>query len=159
MRIVFPGTFDPITLGHEALIRRIASVFDEIVIGVAAGVHKSPFFTLEERLELTISAFADDSAIHVHPFNGLLVQFMAEQQSNIIVRGIRAISDFEFESQIADINHVLNKQIETVFFLPDRDYIFLSSSIVREVAILGGDVSELVSPMVAQKLQTKLNLK
>lgn len=158
MRVVFPGTFDPITLGHEALIRRIASVFGEVIIGVAAGVHKSPFFTLDERLELTTAAFNDNKNIQIFPFNGLLAQFMQEKNSNVIVRGIRAISDFEFESQIADINHVLNKNVETIFFLPDRDYIYLSSSIVREVAILGGDVSELVSPFVAKKLKQKLNI-
>ena len=156
MRVVFPGTFDPITLGHEGLVRRVASIFDEVVVGVAAGVHKNAFFPLEERVEMTTRAFAEIDNVRVAAFGGLLANFMREQGSRIIIRGVRVVADFEFESQLSDINKNLNRELETIFFLPDRDYIYLSSSIVREVARLGGVVTPFVSQYVAGRLLEKL---
>lgn len=156
MKVIFPGTFDPITRGHEALIRRISSVFGEVIVGVARGVHKKTFFSHEERVDITQRVFAVDSNIQVHGFDGLLVNFMAEKNIKIVARGVRAVADFDFEYQFANISRLLNKNIETVFFMPEGNYVYLSSSIVREVASLGGDVSELVSPIVLTQLQKKI---
>lgn len=150
---IFPGTFDPITYGHEALAARAAAVFDELIIGVAAGVHKQSFFSLEHRMQLVRRSFADISNIRVELFSGLLADFVRSQKCKVIVRGIRVVSDFEFESQLADINKALDHRLETVFFLPDRDFIYLSSTMVREVAQLGGDVEPFVSPHVADALK------
>ena len=156
-RAVFPGTFDPITLGHESLAQRAAQVFEELIVGVAAGVHKRSFFSLDERLRLTESVFADVGNIRVRAFDGLLADFMRQQNCRTIVRGLRAVSDFEFESQLADINKALDRELETVFFLPDRNFIYLSSTVVREVAMLGGEVGSFVSPIVGAQLREKLS--
>lgn len=155
---IFPGTLDPITLGHESLVRRAAAVFDQLIVGVAAGVHKESFFTLDERVALAREVFADDANVQVLPFEGLLADFMRQQQCKVVVRGVRVVSDFEFESQLADINKALDKQLETIFFLPDREFIYLSSTMVREVAALGGDISKFVSPPAAAALRRKFNL-
>lgn len=157
-RAVFPGTFDPITRGHEVLARRASAVFDELIVGVAAGVHKTAFFSLDERLQLVRQAFFTIDNITVLPFEGLLASFMNEQHSKVIVRGIRVISDFEFEAQLADINKMLDNTLETVFFLPDREYVHLSSTMVREIARLGGDIDKFVSPAVAAALRAKAGL-
>ena len=156
-RAIFPGTLDPITLGHESLVRRAAMVFDGIIVGVAAGVHKQSFFTLDERVALAKEVFADDHKVTVLPFEGLLADFMQQQQCYVVVRGVRVMSDFEFESQLADINKALDDRLETVFFLPDREFIYLSSTTVREVAALGGDTSKFVSPPAAEALRKKFN--
>ena len=156
-RVVFPGTFDPITRGHEVLAQRAARVFDELIVGVAAGVHKESFFTLQERLQLTTESFAATANIHVFSFEGLLANFMRQQQSRVVIRGLRAVSDFEFESQLASINKALDDELETVFFLPDHDFIYLSSTVVREVGLLRGDVQKFVSPHVARALWQKLH--
>lgn len=152
-RAIFPGTFDPITLGHESLARRAARIFDDIIVGVAAGVHKQSFFPLDERLQLAQESFAGDGSIRALPFDGLLADFMRAQRCHVMIRGVRVVSDFEFESQLADINKALDERLETIFFLPDRDFIYLSSTIVREVAALGGDVGKFVSPHVAARLR------
>lgn len=154
-RAVFPGTFDPITRGHEALARRAAAVFDELVVGVAAGIHKRAFFSLEERVALARESFAGEGRIRPTSFDGLLADFMRREDCCVIIRGVRVVSDFEFESQLADINRALDGRLETIFFLPNREYIYLSSTMVREVAQLGGDVGAFVSPHVACELTRK----
>lgn len=157
-RAVFPGTFDPVTKGHESIARRAAAVFDELIIGVAAGVHKRAFFTLDERMSLTANCFRRTKNIRVDSFDGLLADFMHKHDCKIIVRGLRAVADFEFESQMANVNRVLDPHLETLFFFPDRDFTHLSSTMVREIAILGGDVQRFVSPHVARLLKQKLKL-
>lgn len=157
-KAVFPGTFDPITRGHESLVRRAAAVFDEIIVGVAAGLHKASLFTLEERLHLVQTVFAQEDRIRAVPFDTLLADFMHQQQCKVVIRGVRVVSDFEFEAQLADINKALDSTLETVFFLPDKDFIYLSSTIVREIAQLGGDIEKFVSPVAAAALRQKLNL-
>ncbi len=155
IRAVFPGTFDPITLGHEALVMRASGLFDEVVVAVAAGVHKRAVFTLEERVEMARMSFSADN-IRAEPFSGLLADFMRAQQSRIILRGLRAVSDFEFESQLAHINKTLDDDLETLFLPPSNEYIHLSSTTVREVALLGGDVTKFVSSHVAGALLRKV---
>ena len=155
-KVVLPGTFDPVTRGHEALIARAAKLFGTVVVGVAAGVHKKTVFSLGERLDMAAQATADIGNVEVIAFEGLLADFLRQQQSRTLVRGIRAVSDFEFESQLADTNRALIGDVETVFLLPDRDYIYVSSGIVREIALLGGEVEKFVSPHVAQRLRQKL---
>ena len=155
-RAVFPGTFDPITLGHEALVKRAAQVFDEIIVGVARGVHKRAVFSTEERVELATASFADNDNIRVAAFDGLLAEFVRAQQCRVILRGLRAVSDFEFESQLFHVNRILDGGIEMLFMPPDSDYIYVSSTIVREIAQLGGDAQKFVSPHVAAALTAKL---
>ena len=155
-RAVFPGTFDPVTLGHEALIKRAAGVFDEIIVGVARGVHKEAVFTTEERVALVEESFSKNENIKVAAFDGLLADFMRAQQCSVILRGLRAVSDFEFESQLFHVNRTLDGEIETLFMPPDSDFIYVSSTIVREIAQLGGDAQKFVSPHVARALSAKL---
>ncbi len=154
-RAVFPGTFDPITLGHEALVRRAAQVFDEIIVGIARGVHKRAAFSTEERMALAAESFADSDNIRVAAFDGLLADFVRAQDCRVILRGLRAVSDFEFESQLFHVNRILDGGIETLFMPPDSDYIYVSSTIVREIAQLGGDAHKFVSPHVAAALAAK----
>ena len=155
IRAVFPGTFDPLTLGHEALIARAAGLFDEVVVAVAAGVHKRAMFSLEERVRMTRESFSE-GGVSVTSFDGLLANFLRARDIRIILRGMRAISDFEFELQLAHINKTLDDNIETLFLPPSREYIHLSSTMVREVALLGGDVSRFVSSHVAAAMMKKI---
>jgi pantetheine-phosphate adenylyltransferase len=155
---IYPGTFDPLTRGHEDLVRRALSIFDEVVVAVAAGGHKRPFFSLDERVEIATQVFADVPTVRVEGFSGLLMTFMAQQKANIILRGLRAVSDFEYEFQLAGMNRNLNPGVETVFMTPAEQFMFISASMVREIAQLGGDVSQFVQPLVAQKLQAKIEL-
>lgn len=157
IRAVFPGSFDPITLGHEALVWRSSGVFDEVIVAVAAGVHKKTIFSLEERLQMARQSFASVDNIQTLSFDGLLADFLRRQNSRIILRGLRAISDFEFESQLSHINKMLDGNLETLFLPPSHEYIHLSSTIVREVAQLGGDVRKFVSPHVAEALLKKIS--
>lgn len=154
-RAVFPGTFDPITLGHEALVRRAAQVFDEIIVGVARGVHKRAVFSTEERVALAAESFAGYDNIRVAAFDGLLAEFVRSCDCRVILRGLRAVSDFEFESQLFHVNRILDGGIETLFMPPDSDYIYVSSTIVREIAQLGGDAHKFVSKHVAAALAAK----
>ena len=155
---VYPGTFDPLTRGHEDLVRRALSIFDEVVVAVAAGGHKQPFFSLDERVEIATQVFADAAGVRVEGFSGLLMTFMAQQRANIILRGLRAVSDFEYEFQLAGMNRNLNPGVETVFMTPAEQFMFISASMVREIAQLGGDVSQFVQPLVVQKLHAKIQL-
>lgn len=154
---VYPGTFDPITNGHTDLVRRACVLFDSVVVGVAVrGGGKQPFFDLAERVELAQQSLERVPNAKVHGFDGLLVDFARQQGAKAILRGLRAVSDFEFEFQLASMNRRLDDQFETIFMTPSEEHTFISSSLVREIASLGGDVSRFVSPPVAEALQTKL---
>jgi pantetheine-phosphate adenylyltransferase len=152
---VYPGSFDPITKGHEDLIHRSLAFVDKLVVAVAVNVSKQPLFTLDERVAL-IKQTARDTAIEVRAFDGLLVDFARSVGATVIVRGLRAVSDFEYEFQMALMNRTLAPKLETVFLVPAFDLTYLSSSLVREVARFGGDVSALVHPAVQQALRQKL---
>lgn len=149
---IYPGSFDPVTFGHLDVIARAAEMFDRLVVGVAVSEAKNPLFSVDERAELIRGALGTDSRIEVHCFNGLLVEFAASQGSSIIIRGLRAVSDFEFEFQLALMNRRLAPKVETVFLTPKEDFTFLSSRIVKEVARMGGDVSPFVPCNVAAQL-------
>ena len=151
---VYPGTFDPLTRGHEDLVRRAASLFDQVVVGVAHSKNKRPFFTLQERLEIAEEVLGHYPNVRVRSFDGLLKDFAREQNARVIVRGLRAVSDFEYEFQMAGMNRHLLPDVETLFMTPSDQYQFISGTIVREIAILGGDVSKFVFPSVERWLHT-----
>ena len=156
MRIaVYAGSFDPITRGHEDLIRRSLAFVDQIVVAVATNISKQPLFTLEERVAFVRAAVGDDPRIDVKQFNGLLVDFARAVGATLIIRGLRAVADFEYEFQMALMNRHLAPGLETVFMVPSLDTTYISSSLVREVARFGGDVSGLVHPVIAAALRSK----
>lgn len=150
---MYPGTFDPITLGHEDLVRRAAILFDKVVVAIAADTgSKTPMFSVDERVDMARAALADLDNVEVQRYGGLTVDFAQENGLRVIIRGLRAVSDFEYEFQLANMNRHLTDKVETAFLTPTEKYTFISSSLVREVAELGGDVSEFVSPEVGQAL-------
>ncbi|PKO47757.1 MAG: pantetheine-phosphate adenylyltransferase [Betaproteobacteria bacterium HGW-Betaproteobacteria-22] len=153
---VYPGTFDPITLGHEDLVRRAAHLFDEVVVAVAGSTNKTTLFTLDERVRLAQAVFSMYANVRVIGFSGLLMQFVQAQQAQIVIRGLRAASDFEYEFQLAGMNRKLYPKLETMFLTPSDEYMFVSSSLVREVARLGGDVNQFVSKTVEDAIKQKL---
>ena len=153
---IYPGTFDPVTRGHIDIVRRALKMFDHVVIGVADSPAKMPFFNLDERLDMLQTVFAEDEKVKVRPFSGLLIDFARDNNATIIVRGLRAISDFEYEVQLAGMNRSLAPEIETVFLTAAQRYAFVSSSLVREIARLDGDVSEFLHPEILQRLSSKL---
>ena len=153
---VYPGTFDPITTGHTDLIKRAARFYDRLVIAVADNRNKNTLFNLEERLALVEKVLVDFDNVEVCGFNTLLVDFVHEVGGNVLLRGLRAVSDFEYEFQLASMNRKLAPEIETMFMTPAEQYAFISSSLVKEVSALGGDVSEFVHPLVANALKKKL---
>ena len=155
IRAVYPGTFDPITNGHEDLIQRASRLFDEVVVGVAHSQAKRPFFSLEERVGLAREVLAPYKNVSVMGFTGLLSEFVKEQTATVILRGLRAVSDFEYEFQLAGMNRHLYPEMETIFLTPSEQHMFISATLVREIAILGGDVSQFVHPLVAKKLKQK----
>ena len=154
-KIIYPGTFDPLTRGHEDLVRRAAGIFDAVVLAVAANVNKQPFFSLQERVAMARETLADLDNVEVHHFDGLLVDYVREQRTNMVLRGLRAVSDFEYEFQLAGMNRSLSPGLETVFLTPAEQYMFISASMVREIARLGGDVSTFVHPLIAARLAAK----
>ena len=155
-RAIYPGSFDPVTNGHLDVIERARKLFDEVIVAVAYNDQKQPFFTLEERLELLRKAIGDREHVKVSPLDGLLVHFAIAQKSTAVIRGLRAISDFEFEFQMALMNRKLEETVETIFLMPKEDYTYLSSRIVKEIAQLGGDVSTFVPGAVKHALAKKL---
>ncbi|MCA9738647.1 MAG: pantetheine-phosphate adenylyltransferase [Gemmatimonadota bacterium] len=151
---LYPGSFDPVTLGHEDIARRALQLADRVIVAVAetATQIKRTRFTVDERLELLATSFADEPSIEVARFSGLLVDFARSTGATLVVRGLRAVSDFEYEFQMAQMNRALHAELETVFLVPNHDYDYLSSSLVREVAALGGDVTRFVAPHVLAAL-------
>ncbi|HEY9269005.1 MAG TPA: pantetheine-phosphate adenylyltransferase [Methylotenera sp.] len=155
---VYPGTFDPITLGHEDLVRRAAHLFDDVIVAVAGSTSKATLFSLDERVELAQQVFGNYDNVKVVGFGGLLMQFVQEQQAQIVIRGLRAASDFEYEFQLAGMNRKLYPKLETMFLTPSDEYMFVSSSLVREVAKLGGEVDQFVSKAVEAAIKKKLKV-
>jgi len=153
---VFPGTFDPITLGHEDMLRRAAQLFDRVIVAVAAGHHKKSLFSVQERLDMARAALASVPEVEVLEFHGLLRDFVQLQQAQVMVRGVRSATDFDYEMQLAGMNRQLMPTVETVFLPPNDKYQFISSTLVREIATLGGAVDAFVSPGVNQRLLDKL---
>lgn len=149
---MYPGTFDPITLGHEDLVRRANRLFDKVVVAIAANPGKEPMFRLDERVELARSVLKDFENVEVTGYEGLTVDFARANDLQVIVRGLRAISDFEYEFQLANMNRHLTDEVETAFLTPNEKYTYISSSLVREVCSMGGDISEFVSPSVGAAL-------
>jgi pantetheine-phosphate adenylyltransferase len=154
-RAIYPGTFDPITNGHTDLVRRAAGIFDQVLVAVANNPRKAPMFTLEERIDLSRRVLADIPNVEVTGYEGLTVDFMRERGIRIVVRGLRAVSDFEFEFQLANMQRHLLPEMETVFLTPQEQFTFISSTMVREIAVFGGSVSEFVDPVVAAALRGK----
>ncbi|MEW6694467.1 Phosphopantetheine adenylyltransferase [Tepidimonas thermarum] len=152
---VYSGTFDPITLGHEDVIRRAASLFDRLIVAVAVAHHKQTLFALEERLAMAAAALADCPGVRVLPFEGLIMDFCRTHGAVAVVRGIRNVTDFDYEAQMAAMNAKLLPTVQTVFLLPSPPVQCISSTLVREIAKLGGDVTAMVSPGVAQRLQQR----
>ena len=154
-RAMYPGTFDPVTNGHNDLVRRACRIFDKVVIAIAANPGKAPLFTLEQRVDLVKRVLADVPNVEVTGYTGLTVDFARTHGLNVIVRGLRAVSDFEFEFQLATMSRHLNDQVETVFLTPTEQFNFVSSTLIREIASLGGNVGEFVHPIVAEALRNR----
>lgn len=155
-KAIYPGTFDPMTRGHEDLVRRAAKLFDKVVVAVAADSGKAPFFSLNDRIEMAQAVLRDCQNIEVAGFSGLLTEFLYQQKARIILRGLRAVSDFEYEFQLAGMNRCLYPDVETVFLTPSEQYMFISATIVREIARLGGDAGKFVHPIVAERLRKRV---
>jgi pantetheine-phosphate adenylyltransferase len=152
--VVYPGTFDPITRGHEDVVRRAAGLFGEVIVAVAES-RAHTLFSLEERVDMAREVFADFANVRVEGFNGLLMNFVQAHDARVVLRGLRAVSDFEYEFQLAGMNRNLYPEVETLFLTPAEQYTFISATMVREVARFGGDVGKFVSPLVAARLQQK----
>jgi pantetheine-phosphate adenylyltransferase len=156
LTVVYPGTFDPFTRGHEDLVRRAARLFDHVVVGIADSESKRPFFTTAERIDMTREVLAPFSNVEVKSFSGLLMDFVMAQKARVVLRGLRAVSDFEYEFQMAGMNRNLYPDVETLFLTPAEQYTFISSTIVREVAKFGGNVSGFVAPIVGERMRVKV---
>ena len=156
-KILYPGTFDPITNGHVDLVIRAVKLFDEVIIAVALGHHKKPLFDFDERVDMVKTVFADLPQVSVVGFEGLLVDFMRIQGATAVLRGLRAMSDFEYEFQLANMNRELDENFEAVFLTPSQNYSFISSTMIREVAKLGGDITKFVPACVKQAFAQKFN--
>jgi len=150
---VYPGTFDPITNGHHDLVRRAAGIFDRVIVAIAANPNKAPMFPLDARVDMARRVLHDLPNVAVMGYSGLTVEFARANNAAVVVRGLRAVSDFEFEFQLANMNRHMVREIETVFLTPQEQFTFISSSLVREIAVLGGDVREFVHPLVEAELK------
>ncbi|MBM3359275.1 MAG: pantetheine-phosphate adenylyltransferase [Betaproteobacteria bacterium] len=155
-KAVYPGTFDPITLGHQDLVRRACRLFDKLIVAVADSTGKQPFFNRDERVDMAREALKDLKNVEVMGFSGLLMSFAQQHGARVVIRGLRAVSDFEYEFQLAGMNRRMYPDVETVFLTPGEQYMFISATIVREISILGGDVRHFVPPHVAERLQAKI---
>ena len=153
---VYPGTFDPMTLGHEDVIRRATNLFDRVIVAVAAGHHKKAMFTLNERIEMAREALTHLPQVEIESFSGLVRDFVVSRGAKAMVRGLRTVTDFDYEFQLAGMNRSLMPDVETVFLTPSDKYQFISSTFVREIAVLGGEVDKFVSPSVQQRLMDKV---
>jgi pantetheine-phosphate adenylyltransferase len=156
IRAVYPGTFDPLTRGHEDLVRRASRLFDNLILAIADSRAKRPFFTLSERIDMAQQALGDVKNLTITGFTGLLTDFVQAQNASVVLRGLRAVSDFEYEFQLAGMNRDLNPEMETVFLTPGEQHMFISATLVREIATLGGDVSKFVHPLVRERLTAKV---
>ena len=157
--VIYPGTFDPLTRGHEDLVRRASLLFQKVVVAVAASAGKGPIFSLEERVGLAQGVLGRYDNVEVVGFDGLLMDFVRARGARVILRGLRAVSDFEYEFQMAGMNRKLFPDVETVFMTPDEEHMFISATMVREIARIGGDVSQFVQPSVLKQLRLKLERK
>lgn len=155
IKAVYPGTFDPLTRGHEDLVRRASMLFDGLILAIADSKAKKPYFTLDERIAMAREVLADVKNLQVVGFTGLLTDFVRKQGARVVLRGLRAVSDFEYEFQLAGMNRNLYPEMETIFLTPSEQHMFISATLVREIASLGGDVSEFVHPLVAKRLKQK----
>lgn len=153
--VIYPGTFDPIHLGHEDIIRRAAALFGAVIVAVAMAHHKKTLFSLEERLAMARDAVAQWPHVRVEPFDGLVTQFALQQGAQVMVRGVRSATDLAYEHQLADMNRKLAPAVDTIFFTPDSRWQSISSTLVREIALLGGDAAQFVAPSVWDRLQAK----
>ena len=153
LKVVYPGTFDPFTKGHEDLVRRAAKLFDQVIVGIADSESKRPMFTAAERIAMTREVLAAYPNEEVAGFSGLLMDFLRSQGARIILRGLRAVSDFEYEFQMAGMNRKLYPDVETIFLTPGEQYMFISATMVREIAALGGDVSHFANPVILSRLR------
>jgi pantetheine-phosphate adenylyltransferase len=156
LKVVYPGTFDPFTRGHEDLVRRAAKLFDRVVVGIADSDNKKPMFSTAERIAMTREVLVGSPNIEVAGFSGLLMDFVHSVGASVIVRGLRAVSDFDYEFQMAGMNRNLYPEVETLFLTPGEQYMFVSATIVREIARFGGDVATFVHPIVADRLRAKV---
>jgi pantetheine-phosphate adenylyltransferase len=156
IRAVYPGTFDPLTRGHEDLVRRASSLYGALIVGVADSRAKRTFFTLHERVEMAREVLADIKNVQVVGFGGLLIDFIRQHDARVVLRGLRAVSDFEYEFQLAGMNRSLYPDFETMFLTPSEQHMFISATLVREIALLGGDVAKFVHPLVGRKLAAKV---
>lgn len=156
VRAVYPGTFDPLTRGHEDIIRRGASLFDSVVVGIAASRGKNPIFSVEERIAIAREALADCGNVRITSLSGLLVNFLREHEARVVLRGVRSVSDFDYEFQMAGMNRHMMADCETLFMVPTEGQMFVSGTLVREIAMMGGDVSRFVAPPVLAWIERKL---
>ncbi|RDV36202.1 pantetheine-phosphate adenylyltransferase [Bradymonadaceae bacterium TMQ3] len=154
-KAIYPGSFDPLTYGHISIIERGLKIFDEVIVGIAINIRKTPLFSSEERIELIRRSFPNETRLKIETFEGLLVDYAAQRGCEVIVRGLRAVSDFEYELQMANMNRKLNDEIETVFLMTEESHFYVSSGLVKEVARFGGSVREQVPPHVQEALKAK----
>jgi pantetheine-phosphate adenylyltransferase len=153
--VIYPGTFDPITHGHISIISRALKIFDRLVIAILNNPQKLPLFSIEERIQMIRDVLKDQRHLEVESFNGLLVDYVIQKKTNVVIRGLRALSDFEYEFQMALMNRKLNREVQSIFLMTDYKWFYTSSTIIKEAASLGGDVSGLVPPIVCRKLKEK----
>ncbi|WP_434735366.1 pantetheine-phosphate adenylyltransferase [Accumulibacter sp.] len=153
---IYAGTFDPMTRGHEDLVRRASCLFDRVIVAIAANQPKRPFFSLAERVDMALDVLAPYPNVEACGFDGLLMDFLHARGAKVIIRGLRAVSDFDYEFQLAGMNRNLYPEVETVFLTPSEQYLFISATMVREIAILGGDVSKFVQPAVRERLAKRV---
>ena len=154
-RAVYPGTFDPITNGHQDLVRRAAEIFEHVIIGVAANPNKAPLFSVQERVDMAREVLRDFDNVEITGYPGLTVDFALQHRCGFVIRGLRAVSDFEFEFQLANMSRHLSREVDYVFLTPQEQFTFISSTLVREIALLGGNVSEFVHPLVEAELRRR----
>jgi pantetheine-phosphate adenylyltransferase len=157
IKAVYPGTFDPLTRGHEDLVRRAGTLFGSLILGIADSKSKRTFFTLQERVDMAREVLGDVANLQIVGFTGLLIDFVRKHDAHVVLRGLRAVSDFEYEFQLAGMNRNLYPEMETIFLTPSEQHMFISATLVREIAVLGGDVSKFVHPAVAKRLKAKVS--
>ena len=157
IKAVYPGTFDPLTRGHEDLVRRAGSLFGSLILGIADSKAKRTFFTLQERVDMAREVLGDVKNLQIVGFKGLLIDFVRKHDAHVVLRGLRAVSDFEYEFQLAGMNRNLYPEMETIFLTPSEQHMFISATLVREIAMLGGDVSKFVHPAVVKRLKEKVS--